>query len=89
MEKVGEGLANMPNDELRYYVLSFRHKSKKKTYNALKLKYSETLHMLEDKNMIETRLDVIRAKIKSRYITRSKEWEFRQPFAIARNSTSL
>ena len=65
-------MKSLPFDETSYFIMSYRHKSKKKAYNYLKMKFSEVKALLQDRKTIESPYDLIKSNIKSRYITRTK-----------------
>lgn len=87
VQKVASRLRSLQLDETSCFILSYRHRSKKKAYNYLKMKFSEVKSVLENGNTIESPYDLIKSNIKSRYITRTKQWEFRRTFAISKSHT--
>lgn len=66
----------------QYFSLIIKNKNKKKAYDHFKFRYSRIISLLKRDAVIPHESTLVKSKVKSRFIPRTREWEFKIIFAF-------
>ena len=81
--RTSDQLEIAPDYHHEYFSLAARSKSRRKAYDLFKSRYSAILNLLKEQDILPNEITLVKSKVKSRHLTRTREWEFRVQFGVA------